>query len=270
MKTALLACAALALALATTAVGAGEHATDSLNLRALFTVSTSQATCPASSPAGAACYAVHGSATIRGLGRVTDQHMIVTVGSVDGSNTACAHVSFSPDVMTIAGKGQIESSITVAPGCNGIPTGFEVTGGRGDFAGASGSGTFQPDIVQEGNWLDNGGDDTNPDGDDILFDWRNDTWAGSLSAGNYTFDLTPPVFSGTHSKKVTAPKGARRIHVRFKVHATDAVDGSVPVVCHPRSGSLFRIGPTRVTCSATDSSANEAAARFTITVKRRR
>jgi hypothetical protein len=258
------------LVFATTASGASQRAAGSLNLHALFSVSASRAACPSGAPVGAACYVVHGSATVRGLGRVTDPHMIVTVGAVDGPGTHCAHVSFTPEVMTIAGKGQIDASITTDPGCNGVPTGYVVTGGSGEFAGATGSGTFVPSIVQSGHWVDNGGDDTDPDADDILYDWHTDTWAGSLSAGRYTFDLTPPTISGARSKTVSAPKGARHLRVRFTVTAKDAVDGPVPVSCKPRSGSLFRIGRTGVNCSATDSSANTAHAHFTITVKHRR
>jgi hypothetical protein len=50
----------------------------------------------------------------------------------------------------------------------------------------------------------------------------------------------------------------------------DAVDGPVLAVCTRRSGSYFRLGRTKVTCGATDSSENSAARSFTVTVKRRR
>ena len=69
---------------------------------------------------------------------------------------------------------------------------------------------------------------------------------------------------------VTAPRGKKRVRVRFFVFATDAVDGTVPVACTPRSGSLFKLGRTKVSCSATDSSANTRQARFVITVRPRR
>jgi len=45
---------------------------------------------------------------------------------------------------------------------------------------------------------------------------------------------------------------------------------SVPVTCKPRSGSRFKVGHTRVSCSATDDSGNKATARFTIRVNRQR
>jgi hypothetical protein len=266
-KTTLLALP-LALALTATAAGAGRRAADSLNLHANLDVRASRASCPVSAPAAATCYAVRGSGSIRGLGQVTDRHMVFTVGAVDGSDTACAVVSFSSDVLTVAGKGQIDSAIAVAPGCGGIPTGFTVTGGTGDFAGASGSGTFVPDIVKAGHWSEINGDDTIPDDDDILFAWHADTWSGTLGAPGHTFDLTPPVISGATSRTTTAPRAATRVRVRFTVKARDAVDGPVPVSCRPRSGRLFAIGRTRVTCTATDSSANRATARFTIAVRR--
>lgn len=58
--------------------------------------------------------------------------------------------------------------------------------------------------------------------------------------------------------------------VRYTVKATDAVDASVTAACKPRSGSLFKVGHTTVKCSATESSANTATAKFAITVKKRR
>ena len=49
--------------------------------------------------------------------------------------------------------------------------------------------------------------------------------------------------------------------------ATDDVDGRIVPVCNPPSGSIFPIGDTTVTCTATDSSGNTAVPKsFTITV----
>lgn len=47
--------------------------------------------------------------------------------------------------------------------------------------------------------------------------------------------------------------GAR---VTYDATARDATDGTLPVTCTPASGSLFPVGGTTVTCSATDSSGN--------------
>ncbi|MFD9606481.1 VWA domain-containing protein [Streptomyces sp. NPDC059970] len=48
-------------------------------------------------------------------------------------------------------------------------------------------------------------------------------------------------------------KGAR---VTYGATAQDATDGALPVTCTPASGSLFPVGSTTVTCSATDSAGN--------------
>jgi hypothetical protein len=141
---------------------------------------------------------------------------------------------------------------------------FTVTGGSGQYAGASGQGTFET----------RGGPGTTG---------RNtDTLGGSLTVPNIPFDTIPPVISGAVSKTVVARRNARGVRVFYKVTAKDtgppiprpacigAKCDSVPVTCKPRSGSRFKLGRTRVVCSATDDSGNKATARFTITVKRHR
>jgi hypothetical protein len=55
-------------------------------------------------------------------------------------------------------------------------------------------------------------------------------------------------------------------NVTFTVSATDIVDGSVPVDCDRLSGSMFQIGRTTVSCTATDRSGNQAKGNFTATV----
>ena len=81
------------------------------------------------------------------------------------------------------------------------------------------------------------------------------------------FDVTPPTLSGAVDKTVRARKGSKRVPVTYAVTGSDAVDGSVPVSCLPRSGSRFKIGRTLVKCSATDTSANAKAGGFRVTVK---
>ena len=141
------------------------------------------------------------------------------------------------------------------------------TATAGATAGASGSGSFIPNLVHNGVWVDPEAtnDDTYVDSDDIR-SWVTDSLAGTLAVPNLTFDTTPPVISGAVSKTVRIAKRVTRLRVSFKVTAQDAVDGSVPVACTPRLGSFFKIGRTKVTCSASDSSANTASARLTITV----
>jgi HYR domain len=54
--------------------------------------------------------------------------------------------------------------------------------------------------------------------------------------------------------------------VTFAPSATDNCGGSVPVICAHASGSVFGIGTTLVSCTATDSSGNVASCSFNVTV----
>jgi hypothetical protein len=84
-----------------------------------------------------------------------------------------------------------------------------------------------------------------------------------------TIDLTVPKTRGAE-KKIRAPGTARSVRVRYRVTATDDVDGAVPVRCKPSSGSRFKVGArTGVRCAASDLSANTAHATFRVTVRRR-
>jgi hypothetical protein len=129
-----------------------------------------------------------------------------------------------------------------------------IASGTGKYAGASGT-LVERTSVGPGNPI-------------CLCGTAITTWTGTLTVPGVEFDLTPPVLTGAVSKTVRAPEGAKRVRVRFKVTAKDAVDGSRPVVCTPPAGSFFKLGRTRVTCSAKDSSANTRRVRFSITVKR--
>jgi HYR domain-containing protein len=260
-----IAAAIVGLALTAAAPAAMHAVKDTLTLNGVFKVSNGALPCPAGSPASVACYQFRGKGSIPGLGQVTEEY----VASMDESNPACALLGFTPDVLTVVGKGEIDLSITVSARCNGFPTGFTVTGGSGAYAGASGSGSFTPNLVKNGAWQDPEGssDDDYVDKDD-MGGWVSDRLAGNVGVPNLTFDMKPPVIGGAVSKTVHLAVGVTRARVRFNITAHDAVDGSVPVTCSPRSGSFFKIGRTKVTCSSSDSSANRASARFTISVKR--
>ena len=90
-----------------------------------------------------------------------------------------------------------------------------------------------------------------------------------ISVPGLDFDTTRPTLSGATRKTVRAKKGAKTARVTFKVTAGDDQQGAVPVSCTPRSGTRFALGRTRVTCSASDASANVAVARLVVTVLRR-
>jgi uncharacterized delta-60 repeat protein len=49
--------------------------------------------------------------------------------------------------------------------------------------------------------------------------------------------------------------------------ATDAIDGTVPVICVPASGQTFAIATTTVDCTATNSAGNGTHSSFTVTVR---
>ena len=81
-------------------------------------------------------------------------------------------------------------------------------------------------------------------------------------------DSVAPVISGVPpgiTAEATGPAGAAVTYT--SPTALDAVDGPVAVACVPASGSLFPVGVTTVTCSATDAHANTASASFTVTVR---
>jgi N-acetylneuraminic acid mutarotase len=79
-----------------------------------------------------------------------------------------------------------------------------------------------------------------------------------------TPDVEPPTLTLPPSFTVnaTSPSGAI---VSFTASATDN-SGSATVSCNPPSGSIFAIGVTTTTCSATDASGNRTAGSFTVTV----
>src|SRR5207244_12915080 len=60
--------------------------------------------------------------------------------------------------------------------------------------------------------------------------------------------------------------GATGAAFSYTASATDILDGAVATTCAPASGATFPVGPTTVTCSATDAHGNHSAASFTVTV----
>jgi hypothetical protein len=56
--------------------------------------------------------------------------------------------------------------------------------------------------------------------------------------------------------------------VTYRVTAADAAGNPLVPVCDPSSGALFKLGKTRVDCSATDAAGQRAQAHFAVTVRR--
>ena len=78
-------------------------------------------------------------------------------------------------------------------------------------------------------------------------------------------DTNPPslLLPAVQAVAATSPAGAL---VTYNAEATDIADPSPTVVCVPPSGSVFPIGTTAVTCTATDASENEATGSFNVIV----
>jgi hypothetical protein len=131
---------------------------------------------------------------------------------------------------------------------------FTITGGTGIFGNASGTGAVER-VLGAATSTGRAGFET---------------WKGTLVVPGLEFDVTAPTLSGAVGKTVRAPRGAKSVRVRFTVTASDDADGPLPVTCRPRSGSRFKLGNTRVTCSATDKSGNTSAAKFIVTIGARR
>jgi hypothetical protein len=78
-------------------------------------------------------------------------------------------------------------------------------------------------------------------------------------------DVTAPALTvpGTILKQDAAPGGAA---VDYAAGATDAIDPSPSLTCSAQSGTVFPIGATNVSCSATDAAGNIAGKGFDVLV----
>lgn len=93
--------------------------------------------------------------------------------------------------------------------------------------------------------------------------------AGNGVGGSFTVtvqDTTAPTVTAP-AAVVTGPTNDLGAIVHYgTATASDLVDGDVPVVCTPASGTQFSFGETTVTCSATDAAGNTGTATTTVTV----
>lgn len=88
-------------------------------------------------------------------------------------------------------------------------------------------------------------------------------------SGPVTFDLNPDLTAPaiTVPANITAQAAdASGAVVTYTASAQDLEDAAPSFGCVPASGSLFPIGTTTVTCTATDAAGNSASASFTVTV----
>ena len=89
-------------------------------------------------------------------------------------------------------------------------------------------------------------------------------WTSSASV-TLKIDLTPPVLNVPADMTVNATL-AGGATVSFSASATDAIDPSPAVTCLPAARSIFPLGTTTVTCTATVVSGNQSTATFNVTV----
>ncbi len=94
-------------------------------------------------------------------------------------------------------------------------------------------------------------------------DTRGNTTTGQFSVTVADADAPMLYLPAFLTLEATGPDGRT---VTFAATATDSVDGDVPVACTPASGSLFAVGVTEVSCTATDSSENQATGTFAVSV----
>jgi hypothetical protein len=232
--------------------------TASLELRAeLRLVSIRAGACPAGVSPTVMCPSRTGEGSAPGLGRATVAYSYL----VDQGHPACSTDSYKilgyPARLAVADKGELHIAVAERSDCAAgdtaisVEQAFAITGGTGMYAGATGNGTVKRAL---------GSTDTGAAG--------TETWTGTLTVPGLEFDVTRPTIAGAASKVVRAKRGAKTARVAFNVTAQDDRDGALATSCTPRSGGKFKIGRTRVTCSATDTSANTGTASFTVTVKR--
>lgn len=166
---------------------------------------------------------------------------------------------------------------TVVVGCNtddipGDPSGPPPPIGAASWFKRSGSSWIQQPLLKASDGVqgDNFGNAVGISGPSILVGARRDDTAGEPDAGSaYVFegdlDTTPPSLTvpANITTNATSTNGAI---VNYVVTATDNLDPNPSVVSLPASGSLFPIGPTTVTSTATDASGNSASANFLVNV----
>ena len=93
--------------------------------------------------------------------------------------------------------------------------------------------------------------------------------AGNAASSTFTVtvqDTTSPIVTvpSNITMEATSSSGAT---VNFTASAADIVDGPLTPTCSPVSGSVFALGTTTISCSATDFAKNTSTSTFTVTVQ---
>ena len=93
--------------------------------------------------------------------------------------------------------------------------------------------------------------------------------AGNKGDNTFTIkveDTTAPNLTVSGAKTATATSAAGAVVAYTAPSAMDIVDGAVAANCDKASGSVFPLGVTTVTCTATDKAGNVGTEKFTVTV----
>jgi sugar lactone lactonase YvrE len=152
----------------------------------------------------------------------------------------------TPPVMTVPPNKSVEATGPLTPVAIGTATAFDLVGPMTVTSNA-------PASFQVGT---------------TAVTWTARDGSGNVSQANQfvtVVDTTPPVLAGlvNRTAEATSAQGAT---VGFTVTAADLVDASPVVACSPASGSIFPVGTTLVTCTASDVRSNRATGSFTVTV----
>jgi hypothetical protein len=79
-------------------------------------------------------------------------------------------------------------------------------------------------------------------------------------------DSTPPVLAVPKDMRYRLKQQDAIVRMTWKLGVQDDTDPHPHVTCTRRSGSVFKVGTTKVTCTATDISGNRTRDSFRITV----
>ena len=243
---------------ASASIAGSQAVSGSLDLNAALVLRSVLGECPPGVSAGT-CADRTSTGLSAGLGQVTGTYTFLLERGPPSCAAGLARAGAYPVRFSVASKGEIHFQLAAGAECVNEDENsaarqqtqtFTVTGGTGIYAGASGTGTVKRAL-----------------GTTSSGSFGRETWTGTLNVPGLDFDVTQPTLTGATNKTVRARKGAKSAPVAFRVTAQDDRDGTLPVACTPRSGSLFKLGRTRVTCSSIDRSANTAKASFTVTVR---
>lgn len=246
---------------AAAAVGANagsQSAAGTLDMNGTLKLKSFSGDCP-SGVSASTCADRTSAGLFAGLGQVAGTYTFLLDTGPPSCAVGLSRARAYPVRFVVASKGEIRFQLAAGAECvnedgdfaaRSQAQTFSVTGGTGIYAGASGTGTVKRSL-----------------GSTPYGSFGSETWTGTLTVPGLDFDVTRPTLAGATNKTVRARKGAKSAPVAFRVTAQDDRDGTLPVACSPRSGSRFRIGRTRVTCSSIDGSANTAKASFTVTVR---